>query len=101
MHLFFRYGMRERNLCGVKHQSAVGFRLRTVNCSVLPVADNRGVKPVGVRRVNAQLVRAAGERIEINEECAVGTSLAYNITCNGGLAMRVINHLPRTVKRVG
>ena len=94
MHLFFCYGMRESNLGGVQVEP-VSRR------AIQPVAHNWRIQTVGMSRMYAQLVRTAGVRIEIYEDCSVRTPLTQTVACDSRTAVGEFHHLTRAVVRVG
>ena len=59
--------MCELNLGGVKHEPLGGFAVEIV-------ADNRAVEARMVRRMNAQLMRAACLGIEIDKRAPIGSA---------------------------
>ena len=64
MHLLLRNRVQKCNLRGVQHKSFPLF-------SIQSVAEDGGIETIGMRGMDTELVRAAGKRIEIDEECAI------------------------------
>lgn len=96
MHLFFCDRMHEPDLRGMEHQTTFAIN-HSPFAIIQPIPDNRRVHSVRMRGMDTQLVRSTGERIEIDDERAVGTLFANMIARDSGLAMRPIYHLPRSV----
>ena len=77
----------------MQHQAVTLLRAVTVQ----PVTEDRCVQTLRVRRMNSQLMRAAGTGVEIHEDRTISTPLAYLITRDRRLAMIQRYHLARTI----
>ena len=69
-------------------------------CIVEAVAHDGCIQAIWMSGMDAQLVRTTGERIEIDEEGAIGTVFANMIARDSRFAMFETNHLSRSVVRI-
>ena len=101
MYLFFCYGVRKGDLGCMQVETVSRFAGGHFRRTVQAVAKNRRIQSVRMSSMNTELMRATCLWIEIDEESAIRQHLPNTTGCKGRFAVLLVDHLARTVIRVG
>ena len=99
MHLFLRMGVEESDLRCMEVEA--GEWCRVYGGAIETVAENRSIESIGMRSVHTELVRTAGEGIEINKKRTILPLLANGVTRDRRFTVNKIHHLTWSVVGVG
>ena len=101
MYLFFCYGVKKGDLDCMQVETVSRFAGGHFRRTVQSVAKNRRIQSVRMCGMNTELMGATCLWIEIDEESAIRQHLPNTTGCNGRFAVLLVDHLARTVIRVG